>query len=188
MNRLGILISTAALVCLVSTARPAQATPILGQSLIATGGDVVVTFVSNGAGYTNELFLDGATGTIFNNWATPVGTSVNLGSFLAGTELIFGLFVTNTGDVFYSGAGSRNPDGIAHAAVDNGLNQATVGFEDLLGGGDRDYNDLVFSFSNVRGTDAAGSPFAVSEPAALTMLGGGLAALVGLRRRWSNRR
>jgi len=153
MNRLSVLIGTAALACALST--PAQAAPILGQELIATGGDVVVTFVSNGAGYTSELYLDGpdgdALGSIFNNQTTPVSTSLNLGAFLAGTELIFRLEVQNTGQVFYSGDSSRNADGIAHAVVDSGQNQARVGFEDLFGGGDRDYNDLVFSFSNVSG-------------------------------------
>ena len=68
--------------------------------------------------------------------------------------------------MFYSGDGSRNPDGIAHAVVDSRQNQAQVGFEDLFGGGDRDYNDLVFSFSNVSGgtlSDQSGGP---SVPAA----------------------
>ena len=42
-----------------------------------------------------------------------------------------------------------NSDGIAHATVSNLDEGGTlVGFEDLLGGGDKDYNDLVFSFSN----------------------------------------
>src|SRR6185295_10556496 len=63
------LVGTAALVGLL--AAPAQAVPITEQTLIATGGDVVVTFVSNGAGFTSELFLDGSFGdsfgAIFNN-------------------------------------------------------------------------------------------------------------------------
>jgi hypothetical protein len=64
-------------------ATPAQAIPITEQTLLATGGDVVVTFVSNAAGYTSELFLDGSSGDgvegIFNNATTPVGATINLG-------------------------------------------------------------------------------------------------------------
>jgi hypothetical protein len=186
MKRLSVLIGTAALACALSM--PAQAAPILGQELIATGGDVVVTFVSNGAGYTSELYLDGpdgdALGSIFNNQTTPVSTSLNLGAFLAGTELIFRLEVKNTGQVFYSGEGSRNPDGIAHAVVDSRQNQAQVGFEDLFGGGDRDYNDLVFSFSNVSGgTSSAqsGGPsgLAVGGPSGLAVGGPSVPAVGG---------
>ena len=150
------LVGTAALVGLL--AAPAQAVPITEQMLIATGGNVMVTFVSNGAGFTSELFLDGPIGeefdAIFSNVTTSVGTSVDLGSFAAGTELIFALLVTETGDIFYTGFGDRNADGIGHAAVDSSDGQVLVGFEDLFGGGDFDYDDLVFAFTNVAFTNA----------------------------------
>ena len=153
------LVGTAALVGLLAV--PAQAVPITEQTLIATGGNVMVTFVSNGAGFTSELFLDGALGeelgALFNNVTTEVGTSVDLGSFAAGTELIFKLFVKQTGDTFYTGFADRNADGIGHAAVESGEGQLFVGFEDLFGGGDLDYNDLVFAFTNVVFTDAPGT-------------------------------
>ena len=152
------LVGTAALVGLLAV--PAQAVPITEQTLIATGGNVMVTFVSNGAGFTSELFLDGPLneelGAIFNNATTDVGTSIDLGSFAAGTELIFKLLVKETGDIFYTGFADRNADGIGHAAVDSGEGQVLVGFEDLFGGGDFDYNDLVFAFTNVVFTDAPG--------------------------------
>jgi hypothetical protein len=41
--------------------------------------------------------------------------------------------------------GSVNPDGFVHANVNClGNQQAFVGFEDLDGGGDRDYDDVAF--------------------------------------------
>ena len=151
------LVGTAALVGLLAV--PAQAVPITEQTLIATGGNVFVTFVSNEAGFTSELFLDGPLGdefgVIFNNVTTDIGTSVDLGSFAAGTELIFKLLVKPTGDVFYTGFGDRNADGIGHAAVEGGEGHVLVGFEDLFGGGDFDYNDLVFAFTNVGFTSAS---------------------------------
>ena len=151
MTRPCALARTAVLVGLL--AAPAQATPILEQTLIATGGDVVVTFATSGAGYTSELFLDGPVGdemgAIFNNWTTDLGSSVNLGSFAAGTELVFKLLVQQTGDAFYTGDTSRNLDGQVHAVMESLTGQVLVGFEDLHGGGDRDYNDLVFAFVNV---------------------------------------
>ena len=45
MTRVCAVLGTLVLVCAMAT--PAQAVPITEQTLIATGGDVVVTFVSN---------------------------------------------------------------------------------------------------------------------------------------------
>jgi hypothetical protein len=168
--------------------------PILEQTLIATGGDVVVTFVSNGAGFASDLVLDGALGdelgVIFNNWTTAIGTSTHLGSFAEGTELVFKLLVQQTGDIFYTGDSSRNLDGLVHAVLETSGQQVLVGFEDLFGGGDLDYDDLVFAFTNVVPvTDPSGSggggtaPITADEPATLVMLGSGLLAVVFAMRR-----
>lgn len=67
-----------------------------------------------------------------------VGDLIVLGEVPAG-ELILGIYVQNTGETFKTGPGSRNPDGLVHAAIAG----STVGFEDILGGGDFDYNDAM---------------------------------------------
>ncbi len=56
----------------------------------------------------------------------------------------------------------------------------TVGFEDLVGGGDRDFNDFMFRLTNV--VDPAPAPAPVPEPHGLALAGLGL-ALLALRRR-----
>jgi uncharacterized membrane protein YgcG len=215
MTRPCALAGTAVLVGLL--AAPAQATPILEQTLIATGGDVVVTFMTSGAGYTSELFLDGPvgdeTGAIFNNSTTDLGSSVNLGSFAAGTELVFKLLVQQTGDAFFTGDASRNLDGLVHALMESAAGQVLVGFEDLYGGGDLDYDDLVFAFANVIATsnsgddEAGGTPGStpstsgggssggagpieatVDEPGTLLLLGSGLVMLGVVMKRQTARR
>jgi len=184
MTRVCAVLGTLVLVCAMAT--PAQAIPITEQTLIATGGDVVVTFVSNGAGYTSELYLDGpfgdGLGAIFNNATTSVGATMNLGAFAAGTELVFRLLVQQTGDLFYTGPGIRNLDGIVHAMIQEAAGQVIVEFEDLFGGGDFDYDDLVFAFTNVSPADEPGA-ITVDEPSSLLIFGFGLAALVFVMKR-----
>jgi len=131
----------------------AMATGVLGGSLIVQNtGDVTVAFGGSSASYTStlSLFSNGNLTPIFSTNAST-GQTLSLGTFDAGTTLTFGLTVHDTGNVFFTGAGANNIDGIAHATVENLITGSTiVGFEDLLGGGDRDYNDLIFYFSNTQ--------------------------------------
>ena len=180
------------------TATSAQAIPIAdpgteGFKVIVAGPDpIIATYQGNTASFTNLLYLmldgsgqpgdDGNTANdlfIFNNQVTPVGSTFNLGSFAVGTELEFRLFVTNTGNNFFSGPASRNPDNTAHARVQSDWLPITtlVSFEDLFNG-PFDYNDLSFSFSNTAATPS------VPEPTSLILLGTGLVGLAtGFRKR-----
>jgi len=93
--------------------------------------------------------------------------------------------VLTTGDRFFSNP-ALNADGQQHIwstpyaggefQIPAGL---FVGFEDLRGGGDRDYDDLSFVFTNV------GAKNVVPEPATWMMLiaGFGLVGLAIRRRR-----
>lgn len=103
-----------------------RAVPIEGASLfVATDGNVVATFQGKSPStiYSNDLLLEspaGAfSGVIFNNFASSVGDTVDLGFFPAGTELVFQLHVNTTGDDFFSGPASRNPDNKTHVRVDD---------------------------------------------------------------------
>ena len=130
----------------------AQATGIVGGSLIVQNtGNVHITFSGSDAGYTSTLYLGDT--ALFSN-RDAAGTTINLGNFAAGTELNFRLEVHNTGMAYFTGIGANNVDGVAHAMVTNmGSGLTQVGFEDLYGGGDQDYNDLVFQFSNTTAED-----------------------------------
>jgi Bacterial Ig domain len=122
----------------------------IGGQLFATGGTVELDVRPAAAAFVTELFLQNEDGTRGPTLAlnTETGRHVVLGPFPAGRELVFGIFVRNTGQTFLMGPGSRNPDGIPHAAVTQVAERVfDVGFEDFLGGGDRDYNDNVFRFT-----------------------------------------
>ena len=172
------------LVTLVSFAAQAQpiATPgTEGFSVIVnTTGQVFARYEGNSAAYSNDLYLDST--FIFNNHATAVGTEVLLGSFAAGTELIFRLHVNNTGFDYFTGPAARNPDGHTHARVQSDWqpDRALVSFEDLFDG-PFDYNDLRFSFTNTRGTPVVPG---ITEPQTYALMLAGLAfvALAARRR------
>jgi hypothetical protein len=117
-----------------------------------------------------------------------------------------GSFGDGVGDIFYTGPGSQNLDGMVNA-MNEDVSGQVVGFEDLFGGGD---NDLVFAFTNV--TPAAGASGAeaitgaagsgesvggggsgagvnvVDEPSSLMMFGFGLVALVFAMKRQAVKR
>jgi len=131
-------------------------------------GDLSVTFISEGAGYQNTFgyftYTYDANGdpvigdmvTIFDNASADgsggsllAGDTVDLGSFSEGDNV--GFFVTADGynggtNTFYS-VDSLNGDGLRHIAIatDPVTEEIYIGFEDLWGGGDQDYNDVVFT-------------------------------------------
>jgi hypothetical protein len=165
-----------------------------------------VYFLGEGAGFRNTLGFSTMGGSplspdaqlIFPNASSSIGyggsgksirTSdeplvagdfVDLGSFKAGTKLDFFIIANGFygGKEYYSTEQSVNMDGVVHAVslASNGSAYLIIGFEDLKGGGDRDYNDLVFAVeigsANVKAMAGLGAP----EPS-LAM--GALIAAVG---------
>lgn len=132
------------------------------------------------------------------------GSEAVVGDFSAGTEL--GFFVSANGYSYEQYRGrlsdervdaymdsrvhtyytndALNPDGISHVVAgvlpEQGL--LTLGFEDLYGGGDRDYDDVVFAIDiGVENATkiAAGAP----EPGEWALMIVGTLTLMGLARR-----
>lgn len=125
---------------------------------------------------TNDLFL-------FNNHSSEVGSTFDIGRVIAGSELLFRLYVHDTGYNFYSGPRTRNFDRRVHAMFEPEWKPGTslVSFEDLyctpqygLG-----YNDLSFSFRN-HGTSRAGE---VPEPNTTSLLLVGVVGMIAVGRR-----
>ena len=99
-----------------------------------------------------------------------------LSAFVPGDELVFAIEVLFTGDIFFMGPASRNPDNVVHATA-NALasGDVEIAFEDFFGGGDLDYDDARFAIT---------SGASIPEPATGVLLGLGLAGIaIGRRRR-----
>jgi hypothetical protein len=169
----------------------AEPIPLTGPfTLIADGGLSTIHFAASDAGFDNVLFLSAPVeqGPFFPNHSTTVGSSSSLGAFAAGTELVFRLHVLTTGDDFFTGPASRNPDGAVHAQASLWAGTPSipttgvlVGFEDLFGGGDSDFNDFQFVVGNVRLADTSPVP----EPTTLLLFATGAAAIS--RRTWKRK-
>ena len=115
-----------------------------GQILTVESETVELLFVYAGAAYNNELSWDTARSgrSIFCLDERP-GETISLGSYGKATVLDFSLR-TPQGDLWVTGDGTYNPDGLAHARLEQ-RDEHTVrlSFEDMAGGGDLDYEDCV---------------------------------------------
>jgi hypothetical protein len=114
------------------------------------------------------------------------GDFSNLGSFVGGTRLDFFLIANGAqgGQSVYSTDSSVNPDGINHvvsfayAAV--GSPYLILGFEDLLGGGDKDFNDVLIAIDI--GVKNVAALLATPEPALVWVLGSFVGLVVWRKR------
>ncbi|MBI3456326.1 MAG: DUF4114 domain-containing protein [Candidatus Rokubacteria bacterium] len=187
----GIAVVAALSLLLFLWAGPATAVPMLGGTVEYTGGDVDIEVILAAAAFHNFLDIYDEFGTKLIELAienhgdlgptmeTVLAATWAGAGILPGDEAVFGIFVLDTGHTFLTGPGSRNPDGIEHAIVDDlGGGIVIVGFEDLFGGGDLDFDDTVFRFEG-------GVQAAVPAPASALLLGlalGGLGAWSRTRR------
>lgn len=184
-----------------------------GKLVLGYDSNIRVYFLGEGAGYRNSLgfsttggtplsadasliFPDasantgyGGNGTTTRSSSAPLlaGDFVDLGSFTSGTSLDFFLIANGAtgGKQFFSTTQTANSDGIVHAVslAQNGSAYLIIGFEDVLKGGDKDYNDLVFAVEI--GRKNVEHLVRLSAPEPSLAIGSALAgmALFGMRRR-----
>lgn len=151
----------------------------------AVTGNISAYFYGTDAGYDSQigLWVNGVNTGIYGllNHGSSYGDILNFGTVNAGDQLTFELKVLSTGSSWFSNA-ALNSDGRNHVygttfSGDSVIPAGTyIGFEDLPGLGDVDYNDHQFVFTNVNTAP-------VSESSALGLLALGLVGLGFARRR-----
>ncbi|MBD1915547.1 MULTISPECIES: DUF4114 domain-containing protein [Cyanophyceae] len=165
---------------------------------------VEVYFINEGAGYRNQLFYTAtnasggltSSGKIFDdissrdsklsesNGPLALGQGVSLGAFVGATQLDFMIKSNgkNGGNTMLGTNAAANPNGLQHVVAFQHQDWIILGFEDIVGGGDRDYNDVIFA---VRGIQHGAPPAEdVPEPSALLGIAAlGIGGFTTLRRR-----
>jgi len=121
---------------------------------------IEVQCLGKDASYRHTLYavINGEETVLFDS--DQVGRTVILGPYPIGTLVNFKLYVHNTDKSYYSGSSDNNPDNVVHVKLDpNAQDDWTFGFEDLYGGGDKDYNDCIFRVVGLKGIDGTGLTF-----------------------------
>ena len=154
--------------------------PSTDSLLVATDGEVILTFLSKVSIKNTDLYMQGTEESILNNQTAVTGSQFSLGSFKAGTELAFTIFVKDDGFAYYTGEANKNPDNHVHAFYDiTSAQSLNIGFEDVYKACKNDA--LVFSLNNV--TVGKSLVAAVPEPESYALFFAGLLMLGHLKRR-----
>jgi PEP-CTERM motif len=169
---------------------PGTENPVPYTITAASGGNIIAYFLNNTGAFTNLLGLrvNGVDRGILglNNQTSTPGDMLDFGAVNAGDQLVFFIDV-NSGSYTWFSDKSLNTDGVNHvwstpwSDGDFGIPAGQyMNFEDLEGGGDFNYGDLGFVFTNVRVAAA------VPEPATWAMLILGFGVIGATMRRRSN--
>lgn len=153
----------------ITAACRAETVEFIGVTLRVDQVNVAVQakFLGASSLFTNELFLDEpiTPGPLFVSTSTPANATVFLGPYQNAGQVLFirnqsylpsqngGPASFNFGWFTGDGTLPLNPDRLPHAVFSYDTADPTtvkVGFEDSFGGGDLDFNDAVYSFTNVR--------------------------------------
>lgn len=129
-----------------SECRPfSPAEPMSGARLVGRGSSrrVTATLLPGNAGSDHSVYLGDR--LIGNTRGATGNSSVDLGPFAYGQELELSIRVLDgAGRTFRAGPAGRNADKLVHALLlPIGTDGWRVGFEDLEGGGDADFNDAI---------------------------------------------
>ncbi len=162
-------------------------------------GEVIAYYAGSTASYDNQLGMlingvQSSAGFGLDNHTSPLGLAFDLGHVTKGDTLVFDLKVISLGGLLVYSDPSKNSaydnggPGLNHVystpysggSLGNNIPDGTfVGFEDLRGGGDKNYNDEDFVFTNVASVLSSSAAAGVPEPSSIVVFGLGVIGLIG---------
>jgi hypothetical protein len=122
------------------------------NGVVAGKNNVVIDIEASDSGFNNKIFYstDNFKTKTYLGVDNQTG-SVDLGTFKPGTTIQFGID-NGQGDFFTTGGKKANVDKFDHTKFTSGSDGSVrVGFEDLRGGGDKDFNDAIIRVRSVAG-------------------------------------
>ncbi len=145
-ERLKTLFPLAILTMAILTVAP-RANADIGDPVVAQSCDATAQVGPPGGDFTADVYYEAPSGRVLLGTTHAANGPVDLSGFETGDEMVFSIYVRDTGQTYYTGPASRNPDGIEHANVTVSEHVVTIGFEDLPGGGDLDYDDVTLTLT-----------------------------------------
>lgn len=161
-------------------------------------GDVIAYFAGSTASYDNQLGMlingvQSSSGFGLDNHTSALGLAFDLGHVTKGDTLVFDMKNNTVGGLIVYSDPSMNSaydnggPGLNHiystaytGSLGNNIPDGTyVGFEDLRGGGDKNYNDETFVFTNVASVLSTSTTAGiVAEPSSVVVFGLGAIGLM----------
>lgn len=149
---------------------------------VENDGQVDGYFFGGTADYTSyaSMVVDGVSRFEgFNNHSNAFGDHWSFGTHSAGDSIDLVLYNLTTNETWHSDA-SKNSDGLDHLyystfSLPDGTPAVFVGWEDISGLGDRDFNDSMLVFTNI-------SPIPEPETYAMFLAGLGLLWITARKR------
>ena len=145
---------------------PAPATDPSG-ALFASSDRFSVEIQASDSGYANRIVWSSDGFKTMNDIGIDnqnVGT-VQTMTVARGARVEFGI-ISGDGRLYRAGPASLNADGVVHATVTGSADSFTLGFEDLYGGGDRDFNDAIIRVKGLAASPVADARAPEPKPAA----------------------
>ncbi|MES2674553.1 MAG: DUF4114 domain-containing protein [Pseudomonadota bacterium] len=138
-----------------SVGKPAATPAPDANQFVAGDGDVVVDIKNSDSGYNNKIYWSSDNFKTRNYLGIDNQTGTyNIGKFAAGTKIDFGID-NGVGQFFKTGAATNNVDNMEHARFTKTTEGTVIGFEDLYGGGDKDFNDAIIAVKTLPNPIAA---------------------------------
>ncbi len=128
---------------------PLPPPPGLGAKVVGTGEMVTLKIVPTGAAFTSDIFYfsSGASGFLGTNRDS---TEITRGPIPEGEEILVHIRVLDTLSGFRTGPAIGNLDDRIHAIVEKEGETLRVRFEDIFGGGDGDFDDVILEIEGAR--------------------------------------